>query len=356
MPGKIGKTGKTGKSGNRYVDRDRRQAEEEAALRANPERLQLEQILGDLRGSAMSAERSARSGGRMMAASIKEATPGLDRIYGEAQTRTQGALANVGSDLGRLGPAASGLKGAVALEGLERGRLAGSLGQANRDFAARAPEAVAAGIQEARNVRSKYLQDKEKVLGRLQANAAEAGSFAATRYGQLRQDAADRSVSRGNSVRSTSQSERNSIRSSGVDPDTGKAIKGGRLDKKAKGKTLTPAQRNDAIDRITSARGTFRSYGGKVKADVLRSGLRVGELRDANNNALKLPKVKSDIEITAGMELAEHGHLTAKTYRELVRRKYRVPKSWREAKGYVAPNRTQGANDQRPASPTYGRG
>lgn len=191
-------------------------------------------------------------------ASVAQAIPQLAAIYKADEANRQASAGLVNQNLAGLGPAAGAFK--VAAQQESGGALAGlskTVTQALGDLVSRgvrASESETAGrrtaLQDYRGAQGKVNQRHQDLLG-------EMGAFAASETGRLSTAAAQRRVTRQNNRDTQTQSERNSQRSAGIDPDTGKPIPGGRLDPKTKvgagSKPQTRAAHNKLQTVITDA-------------------------------------------------------------------------------------------------------
>lgn len=111
--------------------------------------------------------------------------------------------------------------------------------------------------------RKDYTTEKGKIADQLLGLAAKQGETTTSIYNQLQDTQAKNDLTRRgqdvtakNAAGSRTQSERNSIRSSGIDPDTGLPIPGGRLDphkKNGKSPWVSAAAHSSARDAITGA-------------------------------------------------------------------------------------------------------
>jgi hypothetical protein len=155
---------------------------------------------------------------------------------------------------------------------------------------------------------------------------------------------------RRNSRRSARQSERNSLRSAGIDPKTGKPIPGGKLDPKAKAKAkggpthsrvpeVADQHRGDRVGGEASAnakdeRGRPLNLSraqivdklsqGRPAQQVLvdrhgrplSEGLTPQEKKAAGRTVRSLPAIKqypADLRMSAALDIALFGHLTPAT-------------------------------------------
>jgi hypothetical protein len=257
----------------------------------------------------------------------------LKKTYGGAQSLAATHDQDMRARLAELGPAAAGFQGALAYESGGNSRLAAEKAAAVHELISRAASAPAQGLAETRAIQARAAAEKEKITGQLTSNASQAGLFAATRLGDLRSQAADRAIRR--------DAQKETARHNRVQEQA-----------KPKGKAkapLTRNQQNAAIDNIAAAREQFRTNSTQKGFNPagLRASLKIGSAPTTDGKSIKLPKIKSDIEITAGFELAKTGHVSQATFKELKRRGYRVPGSWRPISAPVyRPGNAPSANGQ----------
>jgi hypothetical protein len=229
-------------------------------------------------------------------------------------------------------------------------------------------QAGAAGVQSAvasaagarRTAISERGADIAKIQGRRQDIAQEIGAFTSSEASKLADAAAQRDLQNRISLRSVSQQERNSLRSAGIDPNTGDPIPNGKLDPKtvSKKKLQTPDAHNTLRTQINDARDValplakqfVKKKGPQTRNFVdalLRSGLdepaaRIPvyvtdpttgtQHRKLNPDgtpvyqtkaAVKVPKV-SGVARGAALDLIFDGHISAKHLRLLHKARFSV--------------------------------
>jgi hypothetical protein len=203
----------------------------------------------------------------------------------------------------------------------------------------------------------KLVDDLTKILQRKQDLAGERGAFKAATMGQLeeaaRKRATDIKIASGHDTAAANradatitQQERNSKRSAGIDPDTGKPIPGGKLDPKAqkKGKRVTasgaPAVSADAHlafqNKVQEIASYVDRYKGKVSRKEIVAKLQKGRPQQtvyadpktgnpvAKNTPgavavplTKIPQYQPDLAMSAALDVALDGHLSRPTQQKL---------------------------------------
>jgi hypothetical protein len=208
----------------------------ESQLRFGPERRNLRSQKREARrtyaGDVAAADASSR--GQVQAA--RAAVPQMRRIFQDASGAVS-AGPSPDVSVSALGPAAG-----RDADGTRR-RLGEAMAAAAQELVARQQDAVAGRALAVRSARDRRDDAIDRANEGLRGLARDSGAFRQGRTGELVETARDRQVTRrgqnitaGNNKRSNAQGERNSIRASGIDPDTGKVIRGGRLDPDGNGK------------------------------------------------------------------------------------------------------------------------
>jgi hypothetical protein len=259
-----------------------RQVRAEARLRFGPQRRQLRAAMRDVNEAFVTDVDVANETARGSKRAARAAKPQITKAIGDAQrTVSQGPTPGVSAALGNLGPAA-----ARDHEGAKR-RLAETLAMATTELDQRVVDAEGGRSGAILQAASTRTAEKRRLRDQLRGLAGDAGTFAAARSGELGQEAADRrirrrgqDVTRQNNRDSTAQAERNSKRSAGIDPDTGKPIKGGKLDPKANKPKATAPQKQDAQSAVSLARAQIQRLRSKENLDRGRLGPLLVEGRD----------------------------------------------------------------------------
>jgi hypothetical protein len=326
------------------------QAALEALLRFGPEISGMNQIQADAEMQYGQDVRAARGTGRAIRSAVAEARPDVRRIFSGADRTIADANAVTGA-LPEGVPASIAAAIAQEQSGL-KSRMAESRATALTDLADRgvaATEGQAFAVQQARTDLGKTLQ---QLYNRRLDVGRESGAFTALTARQLRQDAQDRADKLFIAQGGWTQSERNSLRSAGIDPNTGKAIPGGKLDPKAKGNNGAGwasqeqhAAAQDAIQeaahwaqrlkehgasRAAVARALLEGAGGKPVYEVVDDG-RGGKKRQPVLNpdgtpktTPKVPQVKSQLLLSAALDQIFDGHLSRLNARRLHARRLRI--------------------------------
>jgi hypothetical protein len=324
----------------------------QALVRYGPEETGLKALAQQARADYGVSVRQAQTTGDLTLAAAKEAIPGVAKIYdsaGLAQARTASL---VSPELAALtGPGAATLQRGGALEVAQQlGNLRASKASALEDLTTRqvaARQGQQFGILAARQ---KFTQDMQKILGQSQGLAQQKGAFTASTLNALEQAALGRSTkkqvarigasaSRANTKARLSQSERNSLRSSGIDPDTGKPIPGGKLDPKKLGtlpggvKLNTAAMHGRVTDQVKSLEGWIRQHKGdytsrhEIAQDLL-NGVAGQTVTDPKTGAKirdpGVPKAPSQLALQAALDVVYNGGLSNGTARALHQRGYSV--------------------------------
>lgn len=364
------------------------QAANQSILRFGPEESVLAALLRDAEERFGTASRQAKSARQYTVAAVDAATPQLQQAYQAAGQAVSPAFTSGG------GVEASALQA----------RLAESQAQAAQQLQARRVGAYegegAARSQALRDLAS----DRGKVLQRLQDLQQEKGAFTTSTIADL--VGADRKAEADAAELQSrlDQQERNSIRSSGIDPDTGQPIPGGKLDQKAKSKSnqgrgwASQAAHTKAADMIGTAISEAQALkrAGATRAEVaemLLSGQDVveqpvyrtvklpngttkqervlwkpGEIDPATGKEVDasrvgtqktrslpaVPKIPSQLYLSAALDQLFDGHLSRRTQQLLHRRGIRIEPlgltsygTWRQGRGKVSrPGNAPGANGQ----------
>jgi hypothetical protein len=314
-------------------------------LKLGPQASALRSLLSDLAGQYSRTRRVNASNALGISAATRQARPEVGGAFAQALASSQAQRAALG--VGGQDPQAAAFERRV---GEQR---AGAL----NDLTQRELRATEGRVYANNAARDEYLGGKSKIMGQLQELAGQSGALTASTLGQLRDDRAQRSLTRsgqrvteGNSIRSQQQSERNSIRSSGIDPDTGRPIPGGKQDKASRGtlpggaKVASQAAHSSAKDNIDGAltwikrlsQGTFTS---KEIRDMLQAG---GEVDVGQATPLKVPRFSKDF-VNAAYDIEVLGGLSRTNVRALHRRGLKI-----RSLGYP----TRKAGDQGPRTQT----
>jgi hypothetical protein len=183
---------------------------------------------------------------------------------------------------------ASAARGLEQLKGIYPEAIGGIPGlsrvQALNDMAGRGVAAQESAAGARRTALQELAADRAKISGRRSDIAQEIGAFTTSEANKLSTQSADRALRVRLNTASNTQSERNSLRSAGIDPDTGNPIPHGKLDPKAKkGKVQTQAAHaklsagiSDARDVALRLARTFAPKKGSQTRNYVDSLLRNG--------------------------------------------------------------------------------
>lgn len=350
------------------------QAAAQSLVRFGPEESALTELIRQAQANYRMQVRQAAGMSRGIRAAVRQARPRTARIYDRAgleQARAADTL--VGADLAALGPVADSIKAGAALEqtaglrNLQEARAAALADLGSRAVAAREGAAYAK-----RSARDELVSELSKVMGRKQALARERGAFEAATVGDLLESAADRRATRRNNRERLSQSERNSLRSSGIDPDTGRPIPGGRLDPKgpaASRKWATDDEHQQARTMIgtgfSEAKTLKRSGASRREAAELlaagadeqpvydrKTGRKVFNPDGTAKKVPGLPKIEDPLMLRAALDMAYDGHLSRETQRMLHDSNYRIGRL--PVLSYGAWKRRRGKSRRPPNAPAAG--
>ncbi len=319
------------------------QAGLEALLRFGPQ----EQALADLRQTAVDTYgqtvRAARGAAAGTTAAIQQATPGMRRLYNTTIGDQRKRQALVTADVAKLGNVADTLKAGSALEDNVWSRNIHAQKASSLEALAQQRVAAAQGRQFAVQNAGRVLQsDLAKVFRSKQQLAQQKGVFTDLTAQKLADAAAKQQQEVAMKNASLAQQERNSLRASGIDPDTGQPIPGGKLDRKGgKGgsKGLTPAQQRAArvqagkiADQVRNAASAahylLSRAGGHYTTTQIRQILQGnmtlasgGSSKNGSSSHLSAPSYKYDHYIVnAAMDLAILGYIGKDNRRTLNRK------------------------------------
>lgn len=336
---------------NRFID----QATADAIVRFGPELSALGALRDQALSEASTSIAAARSSGRHLQNVIGHARPQVRQAYGQALSTAQQQSAVDASAVASL-PADSPLRAAAMLEqtGLA-GRLGASQAAALTDLSQRSVAAQEGTRSAVSQARSKLASDLAKVLGREQSLAQERGAFTATDAARLLSDyqTQQQALKIAQGRESTQlkianarnrQSERNSIRSAGVDPNTGKPLPG----RTRGGVKLKPGSTSSTaiVGEAASLARTLKAAGhsrGEVAA-TLRLGQKPQPVYETVKGATpgttkqqralnpdgspkmtaSVPQVKDDLLLKVALDLAYNGYISKGTRNALNRRGLRA--------------------------------
>lgn len=327
-------------------------------MRFGPQDAALRQAVRDQQTQYRTTVKTERGAAQGIIGEVNRVTPGVKAGYDAAGlAAARSAHEVIDPTLAKLGASAAPMVAATKIEqaGLQT-RLAESKAAAVSDLGSRRVQAQEGAAFATTNARNNLIQGLAKIFRSQQDLAGQKGAFAQATVSQLEKAAQDRALRVQLNSSSNAQSERNSIRSSGVDPNTGRPIKGGKLDPKAKknGSGFGPngastdkhVQWQSSIQEIAS---TAQRYKGKLSREQIVQKLAAGRppqrilvdkagnpLPDGLTGAQKvaagahtvaLPAIKQyapDLRMTAALDVALDGHLSPATQRKLHRAGFSV--------------------------------
>lgn len=322
----------------------------QALVRFGPEESGLKAAQREAAGAYKTTVRQADATSAGIRYAIDDVRPDVQTSYDAAGLQAARAAHVADDSLGAGVP--DSLKAAI---GAERAgftsRLGESRAQALTELDTRKVQAVEGAGFAKSNARRELASTLTKLFERRQDLRREKGAFTVATAGQLKTAAQDRADTIANQEAGRGQQERNSLRSAGIDPDTGKAIPNGKLDPKANPKKRTAAgggpllspdkhlEWSTAIDEIVSAASPYK---GKLSRHAIVVKLAKGRdkqtvLVDRNGNPLPEglsgpEKVKAgahkvtlgakkaykpDLRMSAALDVALAGHLSQTTQKRL---------------------------------------
>jgi hypothetical protein len=321
----------------------------QALVRYGPEQSGLKALERSAVSQARTTVKTARGSAQTIIGEVDRAMPGVKHAYDKAGLDAARAAHAISDPVVNALPEGS-LKAAAALEmsGLQ-GRLRESRAGAVTELGNRRVQAQQGAQFAIANAQSTLRGELEKIFARQQDLRREKGAFQAATIGQLSEAARDRAQQLKIEGLGNEQSERGSLRSAGINPDTGKPIKGGKLDpdgngkrgdqSKGKGKggsggaggatTEKHLEWQTGIEDITNA---ARRYKGKLSRAEIVAKLKAGrpqqridtdpDTGEKLKNPVSLPAIpqyKADLKMTAALDIALDGHLSKSTQRRLHR-------------------------------------
>lgn len=330
---------------DKMVRRYRPQAEAQAFLQYNPERRGLVELLAEAKANLEADMKAAHSTRRGLTAALQAVRPQVERAYDDAGQRMQNAFGQYGGN-GGAAPAQGSIAEQLARVGPEAGAIvAAALGE-QKAALGRTSEAGAASLADldeqrvrarsgeagaVRQARQQYRSDSGKVLEQLVGLDREQGVYTANALDQLVDKARGRAVTRRGQTlshkdraASRGQSERNSLRSAGIDPNTGKPIPGGKLDPKAKAKKFqSQSQHGSAADSIGEALDAAKRLRGAGLSD--RQKLAAVFKDKAASKEFGVPYLGGHpLFMQAALDLALDGTISFDAVGKLRRRGFRV--------------------------------
>ena len=240
------------------------EAAQQALLRFGPELSALKELQRTAESTYNSAVLAARGTAKDIKATIQNVRPGMTRVFDEAAARNAQIQAVPLGDIAGANIPASIKAGSALEQQTANSNLNQLRTTALTDLSQRKVQATQGAAFAQKQAQNQLVKDLTGILRRKQDLAKERGTFTALTTSQLTDAARERALkvriqnlqNRGAAERnaaSNKQSERNSLRSAGIDPDTGKPIPGGKADPKAKAKAKlhTAGEHQTAKDAIS---------------------------------------------------------------------------------------------------------
>lgn len=302
------------------------QAKINALLRYSPQREALANLTQEARDQYATSIKGAESAGRLTSQAVEQAKPEVSGIYDRAQGSTSATQQQLAAALAALGPAASGFKAAAATTGAagsERGARERSAAESNlesQDVAAK----EAPGF--ARTLANQQLATSlSKIFSSTQSVAENEGAATASELGKLEDEAEGRRVTeRGQNLTSQSSAASRSQKAKEHQEDLAQKRAGGST-------TLTLSEQNKGASVVQQIR-QFALEGGNDRAErvaALTEGRPAQSAKNKQGATVKTPAIpafKPDVLMSAALDWAEHGHLTANTEHRLTEAGYDVSK------------------------------
>jgi hypothetical protein len=274
-----------------------KQALAESKLKYGDEQNALLQLSADTRADFKTQSKQAYNAGQMLKAAADEAKPQLAQIYKQGADDGAKAQSFIASQLAGLGKGADSYRMAadVGTAGTNA-RAAQARTSGLAEIANRSVDAAQGSVTERRGLRAGYREDQSKIAQQLRSTAGEAGSYAATRLGQLVDtDTKNALTKRGQDI--TKRGQDISSKDRAAARRLSAKTKAAKDKADAKGKMWgTPVQQKGVADTIGKARSYVKSMkaAGRSRAEIaelLLKGRAAGTLKD--------PKTGQDIPITA---------------------------------------------------------
>jgi hypothetical protein len=351
--------GLVSRASRRRANRWASQAALQALVRYGPEESGLLELQREAGSELSTATRQARGTAEGVVNQVNAARPDVRGIYNRAGLAQAKTATTLEGDTAALGSVADSIKAGASLEqtvGLRHLREAKA--DALTDLASRGVAAKEGRVWAVRKAQDDFAASMAKVLQRKVDLAREKGAFTASTMDNLMQADLDRRQQLAIANARLTQSERGSLRSAGINPDTGKPIRNGPLDPNSplnrqrdrsgrggggKGRfDATKAQIGAAQDDFALARrwATRLANGGASRAavqGVLSQGQSASEKevqlhdpatgkplfnRDGTPKTVtrrrgEVPQVKSGLLLQAALEMTYDGHLSRATARRL---------------------------------------
>jgi hypothetical protein len=329
----------------------------ETQVKYGPQESALALLLSQAAGQRDQSVAVARSTRRGLTAASQAAAPQVAKIYQDALGALQAAqgglpVATAGTD----GPAGSIVAASQRDFADERAKLAGEQSMAAQDLVNRQLGAAAGEAGSVRAANDQFNSDVAKVKQQYLDLKGQEGAYGSSRLSELLQAASQAAHDLHIHEMSNAQSERDSLRSAGIDPDTGQPIPNGPLDpnsprytRRGRGsgrrlpggaKLLTPLQHGALKDAVASTVSVVQGLksAGYTRAEIAQSLAQgepastikagtvdpeTGQKAPTDLHVPGVPKTKALVASVA-LDLAFDRHLSRASQQELHRRGYSV--------------------------------
>jgi hypothetical protein len=319
----------------------------QSLVRFGPELSGLKALQRTAESDYKQSVRSAHGTSAGIINAVDVARPQVANIYTKAGTQASQAYGVTSQDMASLGPVANSIRAAASLEQQgTQARLAESRASSLTDLAQRRVAAKSGEQWAVTSAHDKLVSDLTKVLQRKQDLLGEKGAFTALTESQLTDAARKRASDLRRQRLTLAQQERSSIRSSGIDPNTGKPIPGGKLDPKAKKNKGGPGGEGWASQEAQAGAsdkiGEAKRWAARLKeaglnrhevAGALLSGREAKDIPLHDPNTGKaifnkdgtpktrslpgLPKIDSELYLSVALDAAYDGHISARNQKLL---------------------------------------
>lgn len=321
------------------------QAEADALVRFGPEYTALKELMQDSQDTYTQSLGAARSAAALTTSAANQARPDVLQNYQQGLSGAQQAFAGAAPALAQLGGSGS------AAAGLEQAGLTASLAASQArdltDLDRRKVAAAEGGQYAAQQAATQYNTDRAKIATQLTDLAGEQGSYTASDADKLAEAAQTLQVKQDIASAGNAQQERDSLRSAGIDPDTGQPIPGGKLDPNAPSKkpkwasTSAQSKAGDTIQQALNEANTLvQSGASRAEAqqlllsgapatnapiyETVKTATGTKQQRVLNPDGTPkthtipaVPKIDSELLLQAALDQAYYGHLQPATEKRL---------------------------------------
>lgn len=317
------------------------QATEDALLKYQPQQSALQSLMREAEEAYRGSVRGGESAARLGVQAVKEGVPQVAGVYNRAEAQNKQVQDQAMQALSALPGVDNGYKAAATNEGAAAtqriaGNRASVLGQLHLQGVA-AANSAASSRQAASTTLTKELG---KLFGKSQELSGQQGAFASSELERLTHESEKEQRGERQHGEDIAQRERGSVRSSGIDPNTGKPIPGGRLDKHAAGELPLKEQNKAAstirqikqfAEKFKEAVGGSRSHlverlSEGVPAQTFGTGEKDAEGKEVKAKHSGIPAFKPDVLMSAALDWALGGYLSPQTEQRLQQAGYSIPK------------------------------